>query len=68
MTPAGIEPATIRFLAQHLNHCGTAEVDIVYFIDSVSVAGLLQRKAASAGTPHDSYSTQGSSKGSTVFW
>jgi len=24
LTPAGIEPATFRFVAQHLNHCGTA--------------------------------------------
>ena len=24
LTPAGIEPATFRFLAQHLNHCATA--------------------------------------------
>ena len=24
MTPAGIEPATFRFLAQQLNHCATA--------------------------------------------
>jgi len=24
LTPAGIEPATIRFVAQHLNHCATA--------------------------------------------
>ena len=23
-TPAGIEPATFRFVAQHLNHCATA--------------------------------------------
>ena len=23
MTPAGIEPATFRFAAQHLNHCAT---------------------------------------------
>ena len=23
MTPAGIEPATFQFLAQHLNHCAT---------------------------------------------
>ena len=21
MTPSGIEPATVRFVAQHLNHC-----------------------------------------------
>jgi len=24
MTPTGIEPATFRFAAQHLNHCATA--------------------------------------------
>jgi len=24
MTPAGIEPATFRIVAQHLNHCSTA--------------------------------------------
>ena len=24
MTPSGIEPATFRFVAQHLNHCTTA--------------------------------------------
>ena len=24
VTPAGIEPATFRFEAQHLNHCATA--------------------------------------------
>jgi len=24
MTPAEIEPATFRFIAQHLNHCATA--------------------------------------------
>ena len=33
MTPAGIEPATFRFVAQHLNHCATAvpTVDIRKF-------------------------------------
>ena len=32
MTTAGIEPATFRFVAQHLNHCATAVplVDITY--------------------------------------
>jgi len=24
LTAAGIEPATFRFVAQHLNHCATA--------------------------------------------
>jgi len=24
LTPAGIKPATFRFVAQHLNHCATA--------------------------------------------
>ena len=24
LTPAGIEPATFLFVAQHLNHCATA--------------------------------------------
>ena len=24
LTPAGIDPATFRFVAQHLNHCATA--------------------------------------------
>ena len=24
MTPAGVEPATFRFVAQYLNHCATA--------------------------------------------
>ena len=24
LTPAGIEPATFRFVAQHLNYCATA--------------------------------------------
>ena len=29
MSPAGIEPANFRFVAQHLNHCATA-VPIIY--------------------------------------
>jgi len=24
LTPVGVEPATFRFVAQHLNHCATA--------------------------------------------
>ena len=35
MTPAGIEPETFRFVAQHLNHCATAvphNSDVVHVI------------------------------------
>jgi len=28
LTPAGIETATFRFVAQHLNHCGIAVPDV----------------------------------------
>jgi len=31
LTPAGIEPATFRFVVQHLNHCATA-VPLYYII------------------------------------
>jgi len=35
LTQAGIEPATFRFVAQHLNHCATAVlVEIVSFLNS----------------------------------
>ena len=30
MTPAGIQPATFRFVAQHLNHCVTAVPLYIY--------------------------------------
>jgi len=30
MTPAGIETATFRFLAQHLNHCATVVTQLYY--------------------------------------
>ena len=30
LTPAGIEPATFRFVAQHLNHCATAVPELIY--------------------------------------
>ena len=31
MTPSGIEPATFRFVAQHLNHCDT-DVPTVFYV------------------------------------
>ena len=38
MTPSGIEPATFRFVAQHLNHCATA-VPILYSAQTLSKDG-----------------------------
>ena len=32
LTPAGIEPATFLFVAQHLNHCATAVPYIYIYI------------------------------------
>jgi len=29
MTPAGIDPATFRFVAQHLNHCATSVPELI---------------------------------------
>ena len=31
MTPAGIEPVTFRFVAQHLNHCAVT-VTLIYVV------------------------------------
>jgi len=41
LTPAGIEPATFRIVAQHLNHCATA-------IPS-NVKGRYEEKLSSVG-------------------
>jgi len=35
LTPAGIEPATFRFVAQHLNHCATAHLNVPFLMTSV---------------------------------
>ena len=46
LTPAGIEPATFRFVAQHLNHCATAVPRIPYLISliySVSYRVLVEK-------------------------
>jgi len=44
LTPAGIEPATFRFVAQQLNHCATAVPDVqgyllylfIYYIEYIA--------------------------------
>ena len=42
LTLAEIEPATIRFVAQHLNHCANAVPDgsVAYYIQCYWVHGL----------------------------
>ena len=37
MTPPGIEPATFRFVAQHLNHCATAAPYLIH-ISCINIA------------------------------
>ena len=37
MTPAGIEPETFRFVAQHLNHCATAVPFLVWYVGFFSL-------------------------------
>ena len=50
MTPSGIEPATFRFVAQHLNHCATA-VPINYTYIKIIVCLVIKTlgSAAAAG-------------------
>jgi len=51
MTPAGIEPATLRFVVQHLNHCATAAprplmsfyiINWLYIVIEGSFPGLIR--------------------------
>jgi len=44
LTPAGIEPATFRIVAQHLNHCATAVPTVGMYLEIIltrSFVGLL---------------------------
>ena len=36
MTPSGIEPATFRFVAQHLNHCATAVPPFILYCNKLN--------------------------------
>ena len=42
MTPEGIEPASFRFVAQHLNHCATA-VPKLQLVDVQNVRKRIKR-------------------------
>ena len=42
LTPAGIEPATFRFVAQHLNHCATAVPVYSRVLPDISLTGILK--------------------------
>jgi len=43
MTPAGIEPATFRFAAQHLNHCATAIPCFLLFHNVINNVPLIKK-------------------------
>ena len=49
MTPSGIEPATFRFVAQHLNHCATA-VPQRYVVYYNIMGPLSYTRSTSTGT------------------
>ena len=40
LTPAGIEPTTFRFVAQHLNHCATAVPNLNIWINETNTLAL----------------------------
>jgi len=40
VTPSGIEPATFRFVTQHLNHCASAVPNIKMFLQELRWGGL----------------------------
>ena len=58
MTPAGIEPATFRFVAQHLNHCVTVvpfephkllvmlKVKLIYMRSAITLLALTRAKVS----------------------
>ena len=65
LTPAGIEPATFRFVAQHLNHCATAvpisgtKTENIYFkIKIISYAKRLNSVFLSIGTARPTLRTE----------
>ena len=39
LTPAGIEPATFRFVVQHVNHCATAVPEYLWYVGEMILTG-----------------------------
>jgi len=44
LTPAGIEPVTYRFVAQHLNHCAIAIAPYIVYVSFLNKKVLTQIK------------------------
>ena len=44
IAPSGIEPATFRFVAQHLNHCATAVTTHLLVVRWICVSNLVRRR------------------------
>jgi len=51
LTPAGIEPATFRFVAQHLNHCATAVPSLRVVMRDTIAYPTQQSTSPSRGIP-----------------
>jgi len=49
MTPAGIEPATFRFVAQHLNHCAIAVPRTTTIIGQIILTKMLRYRLTNIG-------------------
>ena len=55
MTPSGIEPATLRFVAQHLNHCAIAVVLTKYYSDDQIKNNGMRGACSTYGERKDAY-------------
>jgi len=49
LTPAGIEPVTIRFVAQHFNHCATMVPEMRRTHKKISLKNLETRRLKNSG-------------------
>ena len=56
LTLAGIEPATFRFVAQHLNHCATAALGITLILFYILPVYLSDTSLFIADKNSDQYS------------